>query len=200
MKNTLWVLLLAGCSAPEASPAPKPDAEKPKAKVEIQAESPEWQKITEELLKGKTVAEQQALLESERAYQLALAWYNKGDFDKAREQAQRAVQLCGEHLSARKLLNDINSIIVGGSPTALSIPEHDLRVAYVRVEQAQLEITNHILHGARFLDARMYTSALRELENAEFKIRNLPYDVKAMNDLIPKVRSMIARAKSSIRD
>ncbi len=196
MKKALAVLLLAGCSAPAA--APKPDAEKSEAKVEIQAESPEWQKITEELLKGKTVAEQQTLLEAERVYQLALAWYNKADFDKAREQAQRAVQLCGEHLAARKLLNDIHSIL--GCTVVDSIPERNVRVAYVRVEQAQLEITNHILHGARFLDARMYTSALRELENAEFKIRNLPYDVKAMNDLLPKLRSMIARAKSSIRD
>src|ERR1043165_3786861 len=126
MRKALAVLFLAGCSAPSA--APKPDAEKPESKVEIQAESPEWQKITEELLKGKTVAEQQALLEAERAYQLALAWYNKGDFDKAREQAQRAVQLCGEHLSARKLLNDINAIIVGSSPSPVSIPEAAVQI------------------------------------------------------------------------
>ena len=46
----------------------------------------------------------------------------------------------------------------------------------------------------------MYTSALRELENAEFKIRNLPYDVKSMNDLLPKVKELAARARSSIRD
>jgi hypothetical protein len=200
MKKLLWLLLLGGCVSSTSAPAAKPDDAKPEAKVEIQAENAEWQRITEELLKGKSVGEQQALLESERRYQLALAWYNKGDFDKAREQAQLAVQSCGEHLAARKLLNDINSIIVGGSPSALSIPEHDVRVAYVRVEQAQLEITNHLLHGARFLDARMYTSALRELENAEFKIRNLPYDVKSLNDLLPKLRSMIARAKSSIRN
>ena len=49
------------------------------------------QKITEELLKGKTVAEQQRILESERRYQLALACFNKADFDKAKIEAQLAV-------------------------------------------------------------------------------------------------------------
>jgi len=81
-----------------------------------------------------------------------------------------------------------------------SIPERDLRVARVTVEQQQLEITNHVLHGGRFLDARMYKSALREFENAEFKIRNMPYDVKSHNDLLPKVRELSVRAKSLIRD
>ncbi len=65
------------------------------------------------------------------------------------------------------------------------------------VEQKQLEISNHILQGGRFLDAKLYSSAIRELENAEFKIRNLPYDVSAMNDLLPRVREMIVRARSS---
>ena len=199
MKNVLWILALAGCSSVPPAPAPKHEAETSEAPVEIQAESPEWRKITEELLKGKTVAEQQSLLEAERNYQLALSWYNKGDFDKARDQARRAVQLAPEHLAARKLLNDIHAIIAGGGPIP-SIAEHDLRVAQVTVEQQQIEIANHLVHGGRYLDAKMYASALREFENAEFKIRNMPYDVKAMNDLLPKVRAMIARARSSIRD
>ena len=198
MKKVLSVLLLAGCSAP--APAPEAKPEKAEAKVEIQAESPEWRKITEELLKGRTVAEQQKMMESERHYELGLAWFNKGDFEKAKLEAQRAVSDWPEHLAARKLLADVNEILVGGPTGLRGIGDHDLRVALVTVEQQQLEITNHIVHGGRFLDAKMYQSALREFENAEFKIRNMPYDVKAMNDLLPKVREMKARAKSSIRE
>ena len=166
----------------------------------VEAESKEWQKIAEELTKGRSVGEQQKLLESERHYQLGLSWFNKGDFDKAKEQAQLAVEKWPEHIAARKLLADVHEIIIGGPARILSIPEHDLRVSQVTVEQQQLEITNHILHGGRFLDARMYKSALREFENAEFKIRNMPYDVKSMNDLLPKVRELKTRAKSAIRD
>src|SRR5262245_40316960 len=202
MKNALWIGILAGCSA--SPPAPEPvlyrDPPKQECKIVIEAESQEWQKIAEELTKGRSVGEQQKLLESERHYQLGLSWFNKGDFDKAKEQAQLAVQKWPEHLAARKLLADVNGIIVGGSDRFPSIPEHDLRVSLVTVEQQQLEITNHILHGGRFLDAKMYKSALREFENAEFKIRNMPYDVKTMNDLLPKVQEMKTRAKSSIRD
>ena len=73
-------------------------------------------------------------------------------------------------------------------------------MAQVRIEQAQIEITNHLLHGERFLNAAMYRSALREFENAEFKIRNMPYDVKSHNDLLPKVRELSVRAKSMLRD
>jgi hypothetical protein len=166
----------------------------------VEAESREWQKIAEELTKGRSVGEQQKLLESERHYQLGLAWFKKGDFEKAKIETQIAVEKWPEHLAARKLLADVGEILVGGPTGLRGIGDHDLRVALVTVEQQQLEITNHILHGGRFLDAKMYRSALREFENAEFKIRNMPHDVKTMNDLLPKIREMKARAKSSIRD
>ena len=198
MKKALLVLVLAGCSAP--APSHKTSSTLCDTPVVVQAQDPEWQKLAEELTKGMTVAEQQRALEGQRHYDLALAWFNKGDFDKAKVEAQIAIEKSPENIAARKLLSDVNEII-SGRPAGLRTPaEHDLRVAQVRVEQQQLEITNHILHGGRFLDARMYKSALREFENAEFKIRNMPYDVKSLNDLLPKVREMASRARSSIRD
>jgi hypothetical protein len=201
MKKALWIAILAGCSAPPPAPPLAVDPPKQECKIVVDAENKEWQKIAEELTKGRSVGEQQKLLESERHYQLGLAWFHKGDFEKAKIETQIAVEKWPEHLAARKLLADVGEILVGG-PTGLRGIDggHDLRVAQVTVEQQQLEITNHILHGGRFLDARMYKSALRELENAEFKIRHMPYDVKSMNDLLPKVRELAARAKSSIRD
>ena len=197
MKRALLLLLAAGCASNPA--APPPEAAKPGRDVEVQAENPEWRKIAEEAAKGFTVAEQQKLLESERHYQLALAWFNKADFEKARIEAQFAVQAWPEHIAARKLLADVGEIIVG-SPTGLrGIRDVELQVARVKVEQQQLEITNHLLHGQRFLDAKLYASALREFENAEFKIRNMPYEAKSMNDLLPKVRELAVRARSALR-
>lgn len=196
MRKHSWVLILAaGCAAPHAESAPEP--EKP-VKPTVEAENAEWRRIADELTRGRTVGEQQKLFEAERHFQLALAWFNKADFEKAKVEAQFAVATWPEHLAARKLLWDIGDLIVGGPTRIEGIGEHDLRVAQVTMEQKQLEISNHILHGTRFLEAKMYASALRELENAEFKIRNLPYDVAPMNDLLPKVRAMISQAKSSI--
>lgn len=191
---------MAACSAPPPEPAPVPEPPRQECQIVIEAENREWQRIAEELTRGRTVGEQQKLLESERHYQLGLAWFHKGDFEKAKIQAQTAVEKWPEHLAARKLLADAGEILVGGPTGLRGIGDQDLRVAQVTVEQQQLEITNHILHGGRFLDAKMYKSAVRELENAEFKIRNMPHDVKTLNDLLPKIREMIVRAKSSIRD
>jgi len=189
------LLLIAGCSAPAAS-GPKTGKEA----VVVQAENPGWARIAEEAAKGRTVAEQQRVVESEQRFQLALAWFNKGDFDKAKSEAQAAVQAWPEHLAARKLLDDVNEIIVGGPPGLRGIGDQELRVARIRVDQARLEIENHLLHGRRFLEAGMNSAALREFENAEFKIRNMPSDVASMNDLLPGIREMKARARSSLKD
>jgi len=186
-------VLLAGCS----SPPPVPEAAPPPA---VEAASPEWAAIAEEAMKGRPVEEQRRLLEAERRYQLALAWFNKGDFDKAKSEAQIAVQAWPEHLPARHLLADVNEIIVGGPTRLRGIGDHELQVTRVTVEQARLEIENHLLQGKRALDAQLYASALREFESAEFKIRNLPVDVESMNDLLPGLKALKARATSSLKD
>jgi tetratricopeptide (TPR) repeat protein len=197
LRRALLVLVLAGCSAPR-DPGPTPAA--PPEPVAVEAAGPEWARIAEEAARGRTVAEQQRLAESERRYQLALAWFNRGDFDKAKVEAQAAVQAWPEHLAAWKLLDDVNEIIVGGSTRVAGVGDPELRVARVTVEQARLEIENHLLHGKRFLDAGMYAAALREFENAEFKIRNMAYDVRSMNDLLPGLQALKARARSSLKE
>ena len=176
--RALAFVLLAGCAA-----APEPPATKA---VDIPpAEAP--------ATPGRTVAEQAREAEAERWYEIALGWYNKGDFDKAKDAARRAVQTDPENLAARKLLDDIHSI-VGGRP-ARTPAEHDVRVAQVAVEQAQIEITKHVVDGRRYLGARMHESARKEFEAAELKIRALPYDVASLNAMLPEIRAGIASSK-----
>ena len=187
----MWAILLAGC----ATSAPPPAAE-PEKPVVIEAAGPEEAKVLEELLQGRTASEQQAILASQRHYELALAWFNKGDFEKAKVEAREAVRLWSENLAARKLLSQVYEIVAGSPPG--SIREYDLRQSIVAVEQAQIEITNHMIHGERFFNARMYESAIREFESALLKIRLMPADVKAMNDLAPKATESLRRAKNAI--
>jgi tetratricopeptide (TPR) repeat protein len=193
MKHAAWMLVLAGCATSPSTPPPA-EPEKP---VVVEAAGPEEAKILEELLKGRTSAEQQAILTSQRHYELALAWFNKGDFEKAKVEAREAVRLWPEHLAARRLLSQVYEIIAGSPPG--SLPEHDLRQSIVAVEQAQIEITNHMIHGERFFNARMYESAIREFESALLKIRLITADVKAMNDLVPKAKEMVARSRNALR-
>lgn len=194
-QRSLLLLFLAACSTPTPTSTVKPETP-----PGIQAENAEWAKIAEEAIRSIPVAEQKQLVEADAHYHLALAAYNRADFDKAKEQAQRAIQLWPEHLAARHLLNDVNEIIVGGPTRLRGIGDRELQVCRITVDQARIEITNHILNGGRYLDAQLYSKALREFEDAEFKIVNLPDYVTTMNDLLPKVRAMKARAKSSIRD
>src|SRR6516162_7179599 len=100
MKRAVWVVILAGCSAPpRPEPPPQRDPPKQECLIVVEAESREWQKIAEELTKGRSIGDQQRLLESERHYQLGLAWFNKGDFEKAKIEAQIAVDKWPEHLA-----------------------------------------------------------------------------------------------------
>jgi len=178
------------------TPPPPPDTQKA---VQVQAASPEMEKIAQELAKGRSAQEQQAIYESQRHYEQALMFNNRGDFDKAKIEAQKAVEAWHENTAARKLLNDINRITVGGRPElgARSIAEDARDDFRVRIEQAQIEITKHVRDGERYLNARMYEQAVKEFENAEFKILNIPYEVKAMNELLPLVKDSIVKARNA---
>lgn len=194
LRSRLLLVLLAGCSAPSPASVPPP------APPAVEARSPEWARIAEEAAKGRTVAEQQRFAESEQRYRLALAWFNKGDFDKAKSEAQAAVQARPDHLAARKLLNDVNEIVVGRPTRLRGIGDVELQTCRITVEQATLEIDNHLLQGKRCQEAGLHAAAIREFENAEFKIRNMPFEVKSMNDQLPALRASIARSKSSLRE
>ena len=79
----------------------------PKGEPTIQASNPEMEKIAAELVKGRSAQDQQKIYESQQHYDLALKHHNRGEFEKAKIEAQLAVQAYPENLQARKLLNDM---------------------------------------------------------------------------------------------
>jgi type II secretory pathway component GspD/PulD (secretin) len=186
--------------APAASeptgPAPQPVAP---ATLTIQAATPEMEMIAQEVARGRSKEEQERLYTSQRHYELALAHYNRADFEKAKIEAQKAVELWQGNLAARKLLTDVNHVIVGGRAEfgARSIAEDARDEFRVRIEQAQIEISKHVRDGERYLNARLYDEAVKEFENAQFKIQNIPYEVKTMNDLLPLVKDSIIKARNA---
>ena len=134
---------------------------------------------------------------SPRPYETAVRLHDRGDFEGAKDAARRAVERHPGNRAARQLLDDLNQLTVSGQPeySARSMAEDELRQFRVRIEQAQIEITKHVRDGERYYNARMYEEALKEFENAEFKIRAVPYDVRAMNDLLPRVQDSLAKNK-----
>jgi len=195
VRRSVLFLLLAGCAARSSMPVPEPDASR-----DIQAEHAGWTMIAEAAITTIPAAEQKKLVEADVHYHLALAAFDRGDFDKGREEARLAVQIWPEYLPARQLLADVREV-VGADPSRLrDIGGRESRGCRVTVDQARIEITDHILKGGRYMDAHLYSRALMEFEDAEFKIVSLPDYVTTMNPLLPEVRSMAARAKSSVRD
>jgi Ca-activated chloride channel family protein len=168
-----------------------------KGGVTAQASSEEMEKLARELAQGRSAADQQAIYESQRHYEQALMFNNRGDFERAKAESQKAVEAWHENVAARKLLNDVNRITVDRPEGARSIAEDSRDDFRIRIEQAQIEITKHVRDGERYLNARMYEQAVKEFENAEFKIQNIPYEVRAMNELLPLVKDSIVKSRNA---
>ncbi len=201
-----------GCSTPQQAPvrqdappgvepvvaAPQQPAD-PAKPVTFQAANPEMEKIIQEVARGRSQEEQARIAQSQQHYQIALTYHNRGEFEKAKIEAQKAVETWHENLAARKLLNDVQQITVGGRAEfgARSIAEDAAGTFRVQIEQAQIEITKHVRDGERYYNAKMYDESIREFENAEFKIVNIPYEVKAMQDLLPRVKDSVVKCRNA---
>ncbi|RPH44937.1 MAG: hypothetical protein EHM91_07930, partial [Planctomycetota bacterium] len=66
------------------TPPPSPETAK---SVQVQASTPEMEKIAQELARGRSAQEQQQIYESQRHYEAALRYNNAGDFEKAKIEA-----------------------------------------------------------------------------------------------------------------
>ncbi|HEY3227479.1 MAG TPA: tetratricopeptide repeat protein [Planctomycetota bacterium] len=216
MRHASWIraLLAAlaavtvswGCSsAPEeAAPAEPPaaggqetpaPARTPKEPGKIDAQDENWKKIAEEVAKSRTVQEQQQVIESQAHYDRALEYRNRGDFERAKESAQNALKAWPGNVEARKLLADINAILTGA--TAGTEQDRIKNEMIVQIERASLEITSLIREGDRYRAVGDYENALKQFEEAEFKIKSIPYNLKAMKDLLPKVEEYIRRTREA---
>ncbi|MBI2932470.1 MAG: hypothetical protein HYY16_12530 [Planctomycetes bacterium] len=202
---TLW-----GCSSPSRRPEP---ARQPRRPVDsptppsgqstgsptIEAQDEEARRAAEEALKSYTLQDQQKIAESNVYYERALSYRNNGELEKAKEDAAKAVQIWSANAEARKLLAELGQVAAGtrGRSGAHSIAEDQLEEVRVRIEQAEMEITNHIRQGERFTAAFQYEDAVREFEEAEFKIKSIPYDVPVMKDLLPKVGNYLQKTRDA---
>ncbi|MBI4563676.1 MAG: hypothetical protein HY716_03155 [Planctomycetes bacterium] len=217
MKHAAWTrtflavvaaaVALWGCAngAPpepeEPAPAPAPaeptaEGPPPQDPGQIQAENEDWKRIAQEVAKGRTLQEQQRISESNALHDQALDFYRKGAFEQAKDAAEAAVERWSGNVEARKLLSDINAILVGPANQGMGgLTERVKNEMKVRIEAAQIEITSKIREGDRYLMVNDYEAALKSFEEAEFKIKSIPYEVKAMSQLLPLVEELIRKAR-----
>jgi len=165
--------------------------------VTVQASSEEMEKIIREIARGRTKEDEAKITGSGKHYELALTYHHRGEFEKAGIEAAKAVETWHENVAARKLLNDVNRITRGGKAEsdARSITE-DVSAPLLSM---QLEIGKHVRDGERYFNAGMYAEALREFENAEFKLQGVSSEVKAAEDLLRRLKDSMLKSRNALR-
>jgi tetratricopeptide (TPR) repeat protein len=183
----------APAETPKETPAPAPQEP---GKIEAQDEN--WRKIAEEVAKSRTVQQQEKYVESSAHYDRAVEFHKRGDFERAKESAMKAIQAWPANLEARKLLSEVNAILTGTGAQGPGAEQQRIRDEMrVQIERAQLEITSLIREGDRYRAVGDFDNALRQFEEAEFKIKSIPYNLKAMKDLLPRVEEYIRRTREA---
>ncbi len=186
----------APAEAPKEQPAEPAPAPQDPGKIEAQDEN--WRKIAEEAIKSRSVQQQEKYVESTAHYERALEFHNRGDFERAKQSAMKAIEAWPSNLEARKLLSTVNAILTGSGAQGSSAEQQRIRDEMrVQIERAQLEITSLIREGDRYRAVGDYENALRAFEEAEFKIKSIPYSLKAMKDLLPRVEEYIRRTREA---
>jgi tetratricopeptide (TPR) repeat protein len=175
----------------------EPQAAARAASPGVDAQDEEWRRIAE-AFKRYGIQDPQRVSQSQDLHRQATEHKNRGDFEKARDAAAKAVQTWPENLQARQLLAEINSLIVGQPYYGQgSIADKAKEEFMVKLDQAQVEIANHIRNAERFRGIRQYDDAMRELEEAQFKIKSIPYEVAAMKALERPVEERLREAREA---
>ena len=190
-KHAAVFAFLAGCTAP--APRPEPPVVPPApAKQTAQALDDDWRRILDQA-KTSSPIEQEAMAVSMEFARQGAAWMAAGDFEKSREALQAALMRWTGNREARRMLAEVNAIISGE-------PSRDpLSSMHIEIEQALIEIANHLCAGERLYNGREYEKAAWEFEQADFKIKHMPYEVGALKEIQPKVSEQLKTARAAAK-
>src|SRR5262245_54692200 len=171
--STAFILaaVAAGCSSTEQQrPADSGPAPAPKAKAEaapIEGAKPqsgsEWEELLNKLKANYAVTEQQKSSQADEHYRLAERYFQAGDFEKAKLETQKALQLNPSHAPSKALFTEVSFILGEGKATPQTV-EYDkfMKEALVRHQQLLIEIDNAYERGKRDYNLGEYDQAERE--------------------------------------
>ncbi len=188
--RSLWLLMLAACAVPAGVEPVRPPP--PVSKPTADALDDDWRRILDQA-KSSSPAEQEAMAVSMEFTRQGAAWIKAGDFEKGREALQAALQRWTGNREARRMLAEVNAII-SGEPT-----RDPLSTARIEIEQALIEIANHLCNGERLYNGREYEKAAWQFEQADFKIKHMPYEVGALKEVQPRVTESLKVARAAAK-
>ncbi len=204
------LIAVAGCSlfggdeAPPAAPAAPASAPVARPAVEpAPAPRPqsgnEWEELLGKLKATYAVGDAQKASQADEHYRLAERQYVAGDFEKATQECEKAIQLNPNHAPARALFMEVQFILGRSKATPVS-EEHDkyVKEALVRHQQLLVEIDQAYERGTRAYNLGEYEQAEREFRKIMEFAKWMPTGI----DLETRRRGaldMLERTKESSR-
>ncbi|OHB74765.1 MAG: hypothetical protein A2Z34_06550 [Planctomycetes bacterium RBG_16_59_8] len=184
--------------AKEAAPAPKPEEKPATPGVPDEQAKPAPGDDAEKLLReyreshGRETQELRALSEFET--RKALELMQSGRLEESRKHAEKALELNPDNLEAMTLLKQLGELST--QKPDREYPEREIEHQQRVIEQAELEIRNHINKAEDRYKERDFTASLEEFEVAEIKLRALPA-FSEMRRYLPEVLERVQRVRDT---
>jgi Flp pilus assembly secretin CpaC/tetratricopeptide (TPR) repeat protein len=190
-------------AAPDATPPPPPVAAAPAetkapgapapAKPVIAAQSTDWAKRMESVVKDQSVGQQERAALAQQYYRLALEYYQGLEFDKAEDNVLKALEAKTDFPEAKDLRDRIAVARGHGRPGDQGGQYRDLiNQVVVRVQQAQVELDANLDKATRLL------AEAEELSNPT-KAPETPADVDSSIKRLDQAEGILRRALEMIR-
>jgi tetratricopeptide (TPR) repeat protein len=187
----LVFLLFWGCAVTDNKNPRQEDIPKQEIPKEEEGETPS------DFEKEIVLEEEKQRFEAEATYREALEAYKALDLERAEYLVRLAIKKDPSHLKARQLLDDI-AALKGERQTRWQYLQADLEKQYmIRIQQAKIEINQHIRKGEQLASLGNYLGAIRELEEAQLKLGAIPEVLQVeVKDLVPTVETLLNRLRA----
>jgi Flp pilus assembly secretin CpaC/tetratricopeptide (TPR) repeat protein len=208
-------LFAAGCSSP-GSPSQAPEeSSRPAAVPVARAEGPqepkapqssaEWDELLKKLRSNYEVTEGQKNAQADEHYRLAERYFASGDFDRAKVECQKAMQIDPSHAGANALFREVIFTKGEGPATPASIEyKRYMDEALVRHQQTLIEIDNAYTAGTRAYNRGDYDQAERQfrriLEYAKWMPTGVELETRRKQALEMLERTKASRSEKSLEE
>lgn len=190
-------IALAGGPVQDAPPAPATQTPPP---ANVQAQDAQTDEFLRKVVQERWAVDQEKRAESLEHLRNAIASKQNSDFETAKMHAERAIELWDGNLEAREVLKECNDQIVGREASGMTQIQQASDEIRARIQQNHIEINDHIRRGERFMATREYEAALKEFNEALFKVRAMPYAYEPVNQLKPGLENYIGMAQTAMAD
>ena len=151
--------------------------------------------VMEKLEQEKTIKMQEKEFMAQKYYETGLKLYKQSQYQQAKDNIQKSLELNPQHKGAQELLRKIHYLLGDRSAEIQTVKDFLENQLRIKIQAVEKEINNHFLKGERYLSDNEYRKALKEFETVEEKLRWMPYDI-GLSEYRTKARQRIKKVKA----